>query len=157
MEHHPVHDCFVVLAEMAGIETEASMGTGPSAEGQTNAGRHGAMPGEPPGLGTRIPFNFMPPTEREGISPIMFGTFIQPSQDIRVLGSSGVQPESGDPPASMPSSLLSTFNMGQSLLFRMGPPMPASSSASVTGSNRRSAGLSSSSVLLLHSPRSKIL
>jgi hypothetical protein len=125
-----MHNCFVVLADMGGMVTDDEGSTG--AEGRSGPGAHGARAGAPPGSSheSRIPFPF----GREG-SPLVFGTFIHPSQDMDVLGGpGGEQPGPGDPPPLPPA----LFNMGQSLLFRMAGP-PPSAGTSTTASHRRSA------------------
>ena len=138
-EQHQVHNCFVVMADMTGIVPEAASNLGASPSSSRRSGSRALH--DLQGLGSGSPFSML-----EGMNPFVFGTFIQPQQDS---GLGGVAPssQSGEQSSAVPSSFPS-ISMGQSLLFRMGPPTSSSSNAGVTASNRRSASTSSTVFLL---------
>lgn len=138
-EQHQVHNCFVVMADMTGLVPEAASNLGASPSASRRSGSR--VLHDLQGLGSGSPFSML-----EGMNPFVFGTFIQPQQES---GLGGVAPssQSGEQSSAVPSSFPS-ISMGQSLLFRMGPPTSSSSTAGVTASNRRSASTSSTVFLL---------
>lgn len=138
-EHHQVHNCFVVLADMGDMVPEAS-GLVASPNG-ASTGSSGAQQPSMPGLGSREnpfnPFSLGP----GGMPPFVFGSIVNPGQDLGVFWGPARHSQPGQPSASATQPTFASFNMGQSLLFRMAPPGMApvtEANESLTASNRRS-------------------
>lgn len=143
-----VHNCFVVLAGVGGLAGMGGMV--PGAEGGT------LLPPLTEGLGSQG-VSFTPGSTLQEGMPFVFGSFMNPPQDTGVVGGAEpARPGPGDqlPSFSAPSSIFSSFNMSQSLMFRMAPPPAAgepalTNTANTTASNRRDAASAPSSVGVL--------
>lgn len=136
-----MHNCFLVVADMGGMVPDVDSLQVPSPALQT--GEQGQAD-----LSSRVFAGGVP----EGMQPFVLGPFFHPSQST---GNTGQAPADQQGTSTAPSSaqvpttsgIFSSMNIGPSLLFRMGGPMPAMPTAnSGVASNARSnsAGLSSS-------------
>ena len=144
-----VHNCYVVLAGVGGLAGMGGMV--PGAEGGP------LLPPLSEGLGSQG-VSFTPGSTLQEGMPFVFGSFMNPPQDTGVVGGAEPAPPGPGgqlPSFSAPSSIFSSFNMSQSLMFRMAPPPAAgepaptntaSTTASTTASNRRDAASAPSSV-----------
>ena len=144
-----MHNCFVVVADMG----EMVPPNVDSSQVPPAASHHAGEQGQAD-LGARM---FSSDGVPEGMQ--LLGSFFHPPQSMGELGSSGPAPAEHQGASPAPSSaqvqppaaaILSSLNMGPSLLFRMGGPMPPMPAGTSTANHARSSstGLSTSLMVL---------